>query len=312
MTPVAPPLLVIAGATATGKTGLAIEIGRTLLDEGRQVVVISADSRQVYRGLDIGTAKATTAERRDVPHAGLDLVDPPERFTVTDFVHHASGVLAGLAAAGPGGLAILVGGTGLYLRAVATGLAVDDLPTDPALRASLEADLEHDGLPALAGRLLALAPVLSTTVDLANPRRVVRALELAILRGDGPRPAPRGYGGPLARVGLDLEPATHARWIQQRARAQFDAGLVDEAVALRERWDPTLPCFSAIGYREAWAVADGTASLDEAVDLDARRNLAFARRQATWFRSEPDIAWRDATASDLRAAALTTARSLLG
>ena len=312
MTTAAPPLLVIAGATATGKTGLAIDVGRTLLDEGRHVVVISADSRQVYRGLDLGTAKATVADRRDVPHAGLDLVDPPERFTVTDFVHHAAGVLADVAAAGPGGLAILVGGTGLYLRAVATGLAVDDLPTDPALRASLEADLERDGLPALAGRLVALAPVLATTVDLANPRRVVRAYELAILRGDRPRPAPRGYDGPLAWIGLEADPATHRGWIEGRARQQFDAGLVEEAVALRERWDPTLPCFSAIGYREAWAVADGEASLEEAVDLDARRNLAFARRQATWFRSEPDIGWLDAGSDGLRQAGLETARRLLG
>lgn len=311
MTTVVPPLLVIAGATATGKTGLAIDVGRTLLDEGRHVVVISADSRQVYRGLDIGTAKATATERRDVPHAGLDLVDPPERFTVTDFVHHAAGVLADVAAAEPGGLAILVGGSGLYLRAVATDLAVDDLPTDAALRASLEADLDRDGLPALAGRLVALAPVLSTTVDLANPRRVIRAMELAILRGDGPRPAPRGYEGPLAWIGLQVEPATHTRWIQHRARAQFDAGLVDEAVALRERWDPALSCFSAIGYREAWAVADGEATLEEAVDLDARRNVAFARRQATWFRSEPDIAWLDAGAEDPRPTALATARRLL-
>lgn len=312
MTTVAPPLLVIAGATATGKTGLAIDIGRTLLDEGRPVVVISADSRQVYRGLDIGTAKATATERQDVPHAGLDLVDPPERFTVTDFVHHATSVLADVAVAEPRGLAILVGGTGLYLRAVATGLAVDDLPTDPSLRASLEDDLERDGLPALAGRLVTLAPVLATTVDLANPRRVVRAMELAILRGDGPRPLPRGYGGPLAWIGLQVEPATHREWIRARARAQFDAGLVDEAIALRERWDPTLPCFSAIGYREAWAVVDGDASLEEAVDLDARRNVAFARRQATWFRSEPDIGWLDATTDDPRPTALATARRLLG
>jgi len=312
VTTTAPPLLVIAGATATGKTGLAIDVGRALLDEGRRVVVISADSRQVYRGLDIGTAKATAAERRDVPHAGLDLVDPPERFTVTDFVLHATGVLAEVSKAEPRGLAILVGGTGLYLRAVATGLAVDDLPTDPDLRASLEADVERDGLPAMAGRLVALAPVLATPVDLANPRRVVRAMELAILRGDGPRPAPRGYGGPLAWIGLQVDPDTHRGWIHSRARQQFDAGLVDEAVAMRERWDPGLPCFSAIGYREAWAVADGEASLDAAVDLDARRNVAFARRQATWFRSEPDIAWLDVSATDPRASTLATARRLLG
>ena len=104
------------------------------------------------------------------------------------------------------------------------------------------------------------------------------------------------------RTGLD----------RARARQQFEAGLVEEAVALRERWDPTLPCFSAIGYREAWAVADGEASLDAAVDLDARRNVAFARRQATWFRSEPDIGWLDAASADRLQAGLETARRLLG
>ena len=306
-----PPLLVVAGATATGKTGLAVRLGQVLLGEGRPVVVISADSRQVYRGLDIGTAKASPAERGTVPHAGLDLVDPPERFTVTDFARHANGVLHDLAAQ-PGGAAILVGGTGLYLRAVARGLDVDDLPSDPALRATLEADLERDGLTALIGRLMVLAPALATTVDLANPRRVVRALELAMLRGDRPRPEPRGYDGPVAWIGLRVEDAEHRRRIIGRARAQFDAGLVQEAVALRERWDPTLPAFTAIGYAEAWSVADGTATLEAAIEADAARNVAFAKRQRTWFRAEPDIGWLDATDGDPDEAALTTLRGLLG
>jgi tRNA dimethylallyltransferase len=306
-----PPLLVVAGATATGKTGLAIRLGQRILAEGRPVVVISADSRQVYRGLDIGTAKASPAERGSVLHAGLDLVDPPERFTVTDFVRHANGVLHDLAAQ-PDGVAILVGGTGLYLRAVARGLDVDDLPSDPALRATLEADLERDGPTALRGRLVVLAPALAATVDLANPRRVVRALELAMLRGDRPRPEPRGYGGPVAWIGLRVEDAEHRRRIIGRARAQFDAGLVDEAVALRERWDPTLPAFTAIGYAEAWSVADGTASLEAAIEADAARNVAFAKRQRTWFRAEPDIDWLDATDGDPDEAALTTLRGLLG
>ena len=134
----APPLIVVAGATATGKTELAIRLGEAILAGGRSVAIISADSRQVFRGLDIGTAKATAADRARVPHHGLDLVDPDEPFSVADFVAHARTVLADLAAAD--GVAILAGGTGLYLRAVARGLDTDALPSDPAVRARLEAD----------------------------------------------------------------------------------------------------------------------------------------------------------------------------
>ena len=199
----------------------------------------------------------------------------------------------------PGGVAILVGGTGLYLRAVAQGLAVDDLPTDPALRSALEADLARDGLPALRGASGARSPILAATTDLANPRRVVRALELATLRGDAPRPTPRGYPGPVAWVGLHAGTRRRtAAWIAERARAQFAAGLVDEAVALRERWDPSLPCFTAIGYAEAWAVADGERTLEDAIVDDIARNVAFAKRQRTWFRAEPEITWLDATTAD--------------
>ena len=128
----APPLIVIAGATATGKTGLAIELAEALIADGRPAEIISADSRQVYRGLDIGTAKAT--RRRSgpgSPHHGLDLVDPDEPFSVADFVAHADAVLAGDRRSA-GGVAILAGGTGLYLRAVARGLDTDALPSDPA------------------------------------------------------------------------------------------------------------------------------------------------------------------------------------
>lgn len=305
----APPLLVLAGATATGKTGLAVRLGRAMLDAGRPVVVISADSRQVYRGLDIGTAKITESEREGVPHAGLDLADPPERFTVTDFVRHATSVLGELTAH-PSAVAILAGGTGLYLRAVARGLPVDDLPTDPELRAALDAELERDGLPALSARLVEEAPALAETVDLANPRRVVRALELARLRGDRPRPAPLGYPGPSTWLGLTVEPAVHREWIVARARAQFESGLIDEAVALRERWDPSLPAFSAIGYHEAWSVIDGQRTLEAAIEVDAARNVAFARRQRTWFRSEPDLTWLDATTDDPTPAALEALQRL--
>lgn len=290
----ASPLIVIAGATATGKTALAIELAESIAAAGRPAEIISADSRQVFRGLDIGTAKATAEERARVPHHGLDLVDPDQPFSVADFVTHAGGVLADLAARD--GVAILAGGTGLYVRAVARGLDTDALPSDPVVRAALEADLAADGLPALVERLETLAPSLAASVDRRNPRRVVRALEIAELQGDAPRPPARGYGGPVAWVGLTVEPAEHGRRIAARARAQFDAGLIEEAEALRAWFDPSLAAFSAIGYREAWAVIDGELTRDAAIELDTRRNVAFAKRQRTWFRSEPDITWLDATA----------------
>lgn len=304
----APPLVVVAGATATGKTELGIRLAESIIARGRPAVVISADSRQVYRGLDIGTAKVGAADRARVPHRGLDLLDPDGVFTVADFVRHARDVLTEVAAGG--GVALLVGGTGLYLRAVARGLDTEALPSDLAVRARLEADLLRDGLSALVERLEATAPGLASRVDLANKRRVVRAMEIAELQGDVDLPVPRGYDGRVAWLGLHLDPAEHARRIAARARGQFDAGLVDEARGLRERFDPGLPAFSAIGYREAWSVIDGELSREAAIELDGQRNMAFAKRQRTWFRSEPGIEWLDAAAPDLETRALEIVRPI--
>jgi tRNA dimethylallyltransferase len=304
-----PPLVVIGGATATGKTELAIQLAEAIARDGRRVAVISADSRQVFRGLDIGTAKVPAIDRARVPHFGLDLVDPDQPFSVADFVAHAGGVLRDLA--GEDGVGILAGGTGLYLRAVGRGLDTAGLPSDPELRARLEADLLRDGLPSLARRLGTLAPTLAARVDLRNQRRVVRALEIAEIAGDVALPPPRGYPGPATWLGLTVEPNTHARWIAGRAREQFDAGLIDEAKALRERFDPALPAFSAIGYREAWAVLDGELTLEAALALDVGRNIAFAKRQRTWFRAEPRISWLDATDGLPIERALESARQVI-
>jgi tRNA dimethylallyltransferase len=304
-----PPLLVIAGPTATGKTDLAIRLAEASIAEGRPAVVISADSRQVYRGLDIGTAKASMADQARVPHRGLDLVDPDQPFTVADYQAHVREVLTASAAAN--GIAILVGGTGFWLRAVARGLDTDALPSDPVVRARLEAEASAEGFVPLLARLDRLAPSRAATIDRANPRRVVRALEIAELVGDAPLPRARGYDGPVAWIGLHLNRAAHRRIIEHRAKAQFDAGLIDEAGALRERFHPSLPAFSAIGYHEAWAVIDGELTLDAAIELDAQRNAAFAKRQRTWFRSEPDVEWLDVTTSDPMRAALARARRIV-
>ena len=291
----APALLVIAGATATGKTGLAIRVATQLVADGIPTEIISADSRQVYRGLDIGTAKATVEERAGIPHHGLDLVEPDEPFSLADFVAHAGTALAGMS--DRGAIAILVGGTGLYLRAIARGIDTTALPANVDVRARLEEELATEGLDLLLARLLDLAPGRAARVDVRNPRRVVRALEIAELQGDLPPPAPRGYSAPVAWIGLRLEHAVHRQWIATRARSQFEAGLIDEARSLRNRFDPGLPAFSAIGYREAWSVIDGQARLEEAIEADAARTVRFAKRQRTWFRAEPDITWLDTSAA---------------
>jgi tRNA dimethylallyltransferase len=305
-----PPLLVIAGATATGKTGLAIRLALALAEDGFPAEVISADSRQVYRGLDIGTAKPTVEERLGVPHHGLDLVEPDAAFSVADFADHVAAVLPPIAATG--GLAILAGGTGFYLRAIARGLDTQALPSDAAVRATIEAKMAEQGVAAGAARLQSLAPTLAGRIDLQNPRRVARALEIAEIAGDVPLPEPLGYPAPVAWLGLDVPREVHARWIAERARAQFDAGLVEEARALRERFDPALPAFSAIGYAESWALLDGEIDRETAIVRDAARNVAFAKRQRTWFRREPDIEWLDPAAGDPLDRTLARARDILG
>lgn len=283
----------IAGATATGKTGLSLRLAGKV--PGAEI--ISADSRQVYRGLDIGTAKVPVADRAGIPHHGLDLVDPDAAFSVVDFVHHADEALRRIA--GGGGVAILVGGTGLYLRAVARGLALDEVPFDAVRREGLERELAAGGLPALVDRLGRIAPRLAASVDLRNGRRVVRALEIAELQGDRPLPKPRGYPGPSLWLGLRVEPATHRERIARRARQQFDAGLVEEAATVRAAGYPdTLRSLSAIGYPEAFAVLDGRLTREQAIAEDAQHNISFAKRQRTWFRREPGVAWFDSTGAD--------------
>jgi len=288
-----PPLLVICGPTATGKTALSLALAARI--EGAEI--ISADSRQVYRGMDIGTAKVSPAEQGRVPHHCIDLVDPNERFTAADFLAHARRALKGIARRG--GVALLVGGTGLYIRAVARGVPLTETGSDPARRAELEGQLAGEGLHALVARLRARAPQVARRTDLGNPRRVVRALERVEVVGDELPPPPRGYPGPGVWLGLDVERDTHDGWIAARARWQFENGLIEEARRLRERWDPQLPAFTALGYPEAFEVLDGRLSVDDAIALDVRRTRQLARRQRAWFRAEPGVEWLDASSDPL-------------
>jgi tRNA dimethylallyltransferase len=281
---VVPPLLGIVGPTASGKTDLALAIADRI-----PVEIVVADSRQVYRGMDIGTAKVSMSAQRQVPHHLIDVVDPDEPFTVADWVERARAVIPGIAARGR--LPLVVGGTGLYVSALADGHDYAGQPWSPELRQRLADELETDGLHPLVARLEAADPASAAAIDLRNPRRVLRALERAEAGGGG-APRSSGYAAKVALVGLDRPRAVLYRRIDERARALFEGGLLDEARKLRAAgYGSKLRPMTGHGYAEAAAYLAGEWSLDEAMAVTARRTRQYAKRQLTWFRRDPRVTW---------------------
>jgi tRNA dimethylallyltransferase len=275
--------LVILGPTASGKSALAMEIAR----ERGDVEIVAVDSMQVYRGMDIGTGKPTAADRAAVPHHCLDLADPSEDFTVTRYRAAYDDAVAAIERRGH--TALLVAGTGLYLRAV-----TDRLPIPgqwPDVKAELEAETDLD---ALYHRLTELDPLAASRTTATNRRRIVRALEVTIGSGkpfSSFGPGLDTYGASDFRfVGLDVDPAELRDNIAARLDGMLAAGFVEEVRGLRGHMSRTAR--QALGYRELLEHLDGESSLDDAVDLARRRTVTFARRQRAWFRRDPRVVWR--------------------
>ena len=245
--------------------------------------------------MDIGTAKPTGAERARVPHHMIDVADPGERYDVRRFQHDARQALAGIAARGR--LAVVVGGTGLYVRALLDGLDLDSVPTDPELRASLEADAAA-GVDVHA-RLAAIDPEAAARVDRRNVRRVVRYLEASLLTGGVSAAWRRDDAIPATKVGLaPPRPWLLAR-IERRVREMLEQGVLDEARALMRRGiDPRLPSMSAHGYVHWCAHLRGEIDVEEAVRLTVRDTRSYSRRQMTWFRRDAAIRWCDPATVD--------------
>jgi len=279
--------LALVGCTASGKSSVALAVAAALGD----LELVTVDSMQVYRGMDLGTAKPTPAEQRAVPHHLLDLVDPADEFTVSEFQAAARAAIADIEARGRRPL--LVGGTGLYLRAV-----VDDLVIPgqfPAVRTELEAEPDT---AALHRRLHVLDPLAASRMEPSNRRRVVRALEVTL-----------GSGRPFSSFGpgLDAYPVTAYdlvglerpvevlnERVAARYRDQVAAGFVDEVRALAAAPGGLGRTASqALGYAELLAVVRGELDLDEALELATVRTRRFARRQRSWFRRDPRITWFD-------------------
>jgi tRNA dimethylallyltransferase len=300
-------LLVIVGPTAVGKTALAITLGQRFRGQ-----VISADSRQVYCHMDIGTAKPTPAERAAVPHHLVDVVTPDEDLTLAHYLRMAQAAI--LDVASQGDLPMLVGGTGLYVRALLEGWTVPEVPPDEALRARLYAQAERVGHETLHARLAEVDPAAAARIDERNVRRVIRALEVYEHTGrpisDLQRKEPPGY--PLLQIGLTMPREQLYRRIDQRVERMLAQGLVAEVRGLVERgYHYDLPSMSALGYAEIGRYLRGEISLQEAVALIKRHTRRFVRQQFNWFRlSDPEINWHSADALDLKQLSLDLQRFL--
>jgi tRNA dimethylallyltransferase len=294
------PVIAVVGPTAAGKSGLSLRLARELDGE-----VVNADSMQLYRGMDIGTAKLSAAERGGVPHHLLDIWDVTRAASVSEYQQLARRTIAGIHARGR--LPILVGGSGLYVRAV-----LDDLEfpgTDPDLRSRLEAELAEAGPAALHARLARLDPVAATAILPGNGRRIVRALEVLQLSG-------RPFSATLpdyrsvydaVQIGLRLPRSELDERITQRVAGMWRAGFVAEVRALADaglREGRTAS--RALGYAQVLRFLDGDWSSEQAARETVAATRRFARRQESWFRRDPRIRWLAADGADLADRALAT------
>jgi tRNA dimethylallyltransferase len=286
-------LLAIVGPTAVGKTDLALRIARQVAAEA-----VSADSRQIYRLMDIGTAKATVAEREILPHHLINIVDPDDTLTLAQFLALAKAAIAAIHARG--GLPILVGGTGLYVRALLEGWTVPEAPPDEAFRQRMYQLSEAEGATALSQRLAEVDPEAAANIDARNVRRVIRALEVHHLTGQPiselQRKRPPGYD--VWTIGLTCSRERLYARIDDRLERMLAAGLEQEVRELLARgYDPALPSMSGLGYRQMAAYLAGETTLAEAVQQIKRDTRRFVRQQYNWFRlSAGWITWYDVTA----------------
>lgn len=291
-------LLVVAGPTGTGKSDLGLDLAERFDGE-----IVNADSMQLYRGMDIGTAKLPVAERRGLPHHLLDVLDIHERASVAAYQGQARVLIEQILDRGR--TPILVGGSGLYVSAV-----VDEINfpgTDPDIRAGLEAELAALGTAGLRERLVRLDPVAAAAIEPANGRRLVRALEVIEVTGQPfsatmPRPGPPRYDATL--IGIDCEVELLDARLELRVQTMIDAGFLDEVRALDGiGLRSGITSSRALGYPQMLGVIDGLSDLPSAGAETLRLTRRFVRRQRSWFGRDRRMVWLDAAAPDLVARA---------
>jgi len=304
------PILAIGGPTAVGKSAAALALVDALDAAGVSSVVVSADSRQVFRGFDIGTDKISAEIRAARPHACIDIAEASDPFTLYNWLDAARAAIAAHAhTSGGAGIAIVVGGTGLYQRGLLKGfLSGGARPSNPLIRSQLELQFANVGREPLDKELRERNPAAADSVATASARRLIRTLEIVRLGGDPLAEEENPWAAPSAYVQIDdADFERHRAAIAARVRAQFDGGLVQETEQLAARLPADTPALSGIGYREAQAYLDQTIDRERAIGIAATRTWAYARRQRTWYRGE---ALAETIATDGRSA-VEIAQSLL-
>lgn len=287
-----PPVIAIVGATGVGKSDAAVQLAHRLNGE-----VINADSMQVYRGMDIGTAKLSAAERGGIPHHLIDVWEVAQESNVARYQASAREAVRSVQAAGR--VPIVVGGSGLYVNAV-----IDDLRFpghDPQVRARLIDELDRLGPQAMHARLRALDPQAAAAVLPSNGRRIVRALEVWEITGAAPRtrmPQPRAVF-PVVMLGLTLDQAELDQRLIQRVQLMWERGFVEEVQALAPRLREAPTARFALGYRQILEHLDGERTHTDAIDATVRATRKFSRRQNSWFGRDQRIEWLDVTEPDL-------------
>lgn len=288
------PYLAVVGATGTGKSDLAVEVAVALAERGVRAEIVGADAMQLYRGMDIGTAKTPTSERRGIPHHLIDVLDVTQEATVAWYQPRARAAIEDIGARGA--LPILVGGSGLYVSSVLYDFAFPG--RDPAVRSRLEAEAHAHGIPPLLDRLGRLDPASAARVDPANARRVIRALEVAELRQAGhgaalpEQPVP---WRPVVVAGLAVPRQRLVERLDARVERMWSTGLLDEVRGLLARGlERGVTASRAIGYAQAAAQLRGELTEREAITETQRLTRRYARRQVSWFKRYPELAWIDA------------------
>lgn len=304
------PVIAVVGPTATGKSDLALDLAARLADRFATAEVVNADAMQLYRGMDIGTAKLPPEQRRGVRHHLLDVLDVTEEASVAAYQRDARVAIAGIR--GEHRIPLLVGGSGLYVRAALDRLDIP--PTDPEVRARYQRLLEIDGVERLHALLQERDPAAAAAIEPRNGRRIVRALEVIELTG---RPfsasMPRKeYVTPTVQLGLRRDRAELDARIEARVRRMWDEGLLEEVRGLVPRGlREGFTASRAIGYDQALARLDGRMTQEEAIEATATATRRLVRRQESWFGSDPRIHWLDAAESDVLDRALALAEEAL-
>ena len=305
-----PRVVAVGGPTASGKTALSVALARAFDGE-----IINADSMQIYKKLDVGTAKPSAEERQGIPHYLLDFLSPETPYSVADFTAAADPLIRDITARGR--LPLVVGGTGLYITSLLSGMAFAPEKTDPAIRARLQAWADTEGGAALYAELQRIDPDYAAQVHPNNLPRVIRALELFEATGRRmsdqrreARPAEAPYHALCLCLTCRDRAVLYSR-IDRRVDEMVENGVLDEARQVYDHRDAYRTAAQAIGYKEFFPFFEGTAALEECADKLKQASRNYAKRQLTWFRHMDGVVWLDASAPDAAARAVRLTREFL-